>query len=147
MKLIYVDSYEFSNLRALCLRRIRKHIWTYHLIFLCFRKVVWKTLEVIPQPGLWHLSTYWLCPFTHDPDWPCKLIRFSLLAARRLWSNPRLRRSRGPLSDLRRWREQLCVCGGSLQRLSARRRYRTKTLSQLSHQFSFGSYFHIGFCT
>lgn len=71
MKLIYVDSYEFSNLRALCLHRIRKHIWTYHLIFLCFGKVVWKTLEVIPQPGLWHLSTYWLCPFTHDPGWPC----------------------------------------------------------------------------
>lgn len=49
MKLIYVDSYEFSNLRALCLLRIRKHIWTYHLIFLCFGKVVWKRLEVIPQ--------------------------------------------------------------------------------------------------
>lgn len=64
MKLIYVDSYEFSNLRALCLHRIRKHIWTYHLIFLCFGKAVWKTLEVIPQPSLWHFSTYWLCPLT-----------------------------------------------------------------------------------
>lgn len=74
MKLIHVDSYEFSNPRALCLRRIRKHIWTYHLIFLCFGKVVWKTLEVIPQPGLWHLSTYWLCPFTHDPGWPCSSL-------------------------------------------------------------------------
>jgi len=44
MKFIYVDSYEFSNQRALCLQRIRKHIWTCHLIFLCFEKVVWKTL-------------------------------------------------------------------------------------------------------
>lgn len=72
MKLIYVDSYEFSNLRALCLLRIRKHICIYHLIFLCFGKVVWKRLEVIPQLASDSSQlTDWLCPFTHDPEWPC----------------------------------------------------------------------------
>lgn len=38
----------------------------------------WKSgLEDIrgnPSAGLWHLSTYWLCPFTHDPDWPCSSL-------------------------------------------------------------------------
>lgn len=67
--------------------------------------------------------------------WPrvtLQLTRFSPLAARRLRSYPRLGRSRGPLPDLRGWREQLCVCGGTVQRLSARRRYITKTLEHYS---------------
>lgn len=119
MKLIYVDSYEFSNLRALCLRRITKHICTCHPVF-------WKSSleDIRGNPSAWPLTPLNLPTVPlHLWSWATRqLICFSPPAARRLWSHPWFRRSWGPLPSLRRWREQLCVCGGSVQRLAAGRR-------------------------
>lgn len=82
MNFIYVDSYEFSNQRALCLHWIRKHIWTCHLIFLCFEKAVWKTLggnssataSDTPPPRLTDCAS-----FAHNPAWPCNSLVSGLL--------------------------------------------------------------------
>lgn len=65
MKLIYAEIYEFSNLRALCLLWIRTHLGSPSdsSVFLKSRLE-----DIRGNPlGLWHLSTYWLCPFTRDP--------------------------------------------------------------------------------
>lgn len=66
MNLIYAEIYEFSNLRALCLLWIRTHLDLPSDISVFLK----SSLEDIRRNllgGLWHLSTYWLCPFTRDP--------------------------------------------------------------------------------
>lgn len=64
---------EFSNLRPLCILWIRTHLDLPSDI-----SMFWKSsLEDIrgnPSGGLWHLSTYWLCPFTRDPQRPCSSL-------------------------------------------------------------------------
>lgn len=56
-----------------CLLRLRAHLVSPSDI-----SVFWKsTLEDIrgnPAGGLWHLSVYWLCPFTRDTDSPCSSL-------------------------------------------------------------------------
>lgn len=73
MKLIYADIYEFSNLRALCLLWIRTHLDLPSDISV-FSKSSLEDIRGNPSGGLWHLSTYWLCPFTRDPEWPCSSL-------------------------------------------------------------------------
>lgn len=116
-----------------------EHIWTYHLIFLCFSTSSLEDIRGNPAGGLWHLSTYWPCLYARNPGWPQRgsLLSAFLFAARRLRSHPRLGRSRGPMPDLWGWREQLRVRGGTFQQLASRGRYVIKRIQCSSHHFLF----------
>lgn len=134
MKLTYVDIYEFSNHRALCLLWLRTHLDSPSDIHALLRSSL-EDIRGNPSGGLWHLSTYRLCPFTCDPESPCSSPISPPPIACGLRSHPRLRRSRGPVPDLRGWRQQLRYGGGTLQQLASWRRYEPRTLQ---HHWSHG---------